>query len=44
MQAGAGHPFSTHIALKYNVGIRLGLQESECITNADGINGAWQAG
>ena len=31
MQAGAEHPFSTHIALNCNVGTRLGLQESECI-------------
>ena len=28
MQAGAGHIFSTHIALNCNVGIRLGLKES----------------
>ena len=27
MQAGAGHPFSTHNALNCNVGSRLGLQE-----------------
>ena len=31
MQAGAGHPFSTHIGLNCNVGTRLGLQESKCI-------------
>ena len=31
MQAGARHPFSTHIALNFNVGTRLGLQESKCI-------------
>ena len=31
MQAGAGHPFSTHIALNCNVGTRLGLKESKCI-------------
>ena len=31
MQAEAGHPFSTHIALNCNVGIRLGLKESKCI-------------
>ena len=31
MQAGAGHPFSTHIALNCNFGTRLGLQESKCI-------------
>ena len=29
MQAGAEHPFSTHIALNCNVGTRLGLQESK---------------
>ena len=29
IQAGAGHPFSTHIALNCNVGIRLGLKESK---------------
>ena len=31
MQAGAGHPFITHIALNCNVGTRLWLQESKCI-------------
>ena len=31
MHAGAGHPFSTHIALTCNVGTRLGFKESECI-------------
>ena len=31
MQAGAEHPFSTHIALNCNVGTRLGLQESKSI-------------
>ena len=31
MQAGAGYPFSTHIALNCNVGTRLGLKESKCI-------------
>ena len=31
MQAGAGHPFSTHINLNCNVGTRLGLKESKCI-------------
>ena len=31
MQAGAGHPFSTHIDLNCNVGTRLGLKESKCI-------------
>ena len=31
MQAGAEHPFSTHIVLNCNVGTRLGLQESKCI-------------
>ena len=31
MQAGARHPFSTHIALNCNVGTRLVLQESKCI-------------
>ena len=31
MQAGAGHPFTTHIALNCNVGICLGLKESKCI-------------
>ena len=31
MQAGAGQPFSTHIALNYNVGTRLGLKESKCV-------------
>ena len=53
MQTGAGHPFSTHIALNYNVGISLGLQESECIETvkyiklpqgyyADRSKGVWQ--
>ena len=53
MQAGAGHPLSTHIALNYNVGTRLGLQESECIETvkyikhpqghyADRRKGVWQ--
>ena len=27
IQAGAGHPFSTHITLNCNVGIRLRLKE-----------------
>ena len=31
MQAGAGYPFSSHIALNCNVGTRLGLKESKCI-------------
>ena len=31
IQAGAGHPFSTHIALNCNVATRLGLKESKCI-------------
>ena len=31
MLAGAGHPFSTHIALICNVGTRLGLKETKCI-------------
>ena len=31
MQAGAVHPFSTHIALNCNVGTCSGLQESKCI-------------
>ena len=31
MQAGAGHAFSTNIALNCNVGTRLGLKESKCI-------------
>ena len=31
MQAGAGHTFSTHIALNCNVGTRLGLKVSKCI-------------
>ena len=31
MRAGAGHPFSTHIALNCNVGTRLGLKETKCI-------------
>ena len=31
MQAGAGHPLRTHIALNSNVGTRLVLQESKCI-------------
>ena len=31
MQVGAGHPFSTNIALNCNVGTPLGLQESKCI-------------
>ena len=31
MQAGAGHPFSTHIALNCNVGTRLGLKKSNSI-------------
>ena len=31
LQAGAGHPFSTHIVLNCNVGTRLGLKESKCI-------------
>ena len=31
MQAGAGHPFSTYIALNCNVGTRLWLKESKCI-------------
>ena len=31
MQAGARHPFSTHILLNCNVGTHLGLQESKCI-------------
>ena len=31
MQAGAGHPFSTHIALNCNVGTLLGLQVSKYI-------------
>ena len=31
MQAGAAHPFITHIALNCNVGTRLGLKESKCI-------------
>ena len=31
MQAGAGHPLSTHIALNCNVGTRLGLKESKSI-------------
>ena len=38
MQAGAGHPFSTHIALNHNVGTRLGLQDSECIETVKYIN------
>ena len=53
MQAGAGHPFSTHIALNCNVCTRLGLQESECIETvkyikhpqghyADRSKGVWQ--
>ena len=31
MQAEAGHPLSTHIALNCNVDTRLGLKESKCI-------------
>ena len=31
MQAGAGHPSSSHDALNSNVGTRSGLQESKCI-------------
>ena len=31
MQVGAGHPYSTHIALNCYVGTHLGLQESKCI-------------
>ena len=31
MLAGAGHPFSTHIALNCNVGSLLRLKESKCI-------------
>ena len=31
MQAGAGHPLSTHIDLNCNVGKRLGLKESQSI-------------
>ena len=27
MQAGAGHPYNTHISLNCNVGTPLGLQE-----------------
>ena len=53
MQAGAGHPFSTHIALNCNVRTRLGSQESKCIETveyiqhsqghyADRSKGAWQ--
>ena len=52
MQAGAGHPFSTHIALNCNVGRRLRLQELKCIEiciykhlqshYADRSMGAWQ--
>ena len=30
LQAGVGHPFSTHIALNCNVDTRLGLKESKC--------------
>ena len=33
MKAGAGHPFSTHIALNCSVGKRLGLKESKSIEN-----------
>ena len=32
MQAGAGHPLNTHNALNYNVGTRLGLYKSKCIS------------
>ena len=53
LQAGAGHPFSTHIALNCNVGTRLGLKESKCIETvkyikhpqgyyAVRIKGVWQ--
>ena len=31
IQAGAGHPFNTHIALNCNFGTRLGLKEPKCI-------------
>ena len=31
MKAGAGYPFSNHIALNCNVGARLGLKESKYI-------------
>ena len=31
MQAGAGHPSSTHIAFNCNVGTLFGLKESKCI-------------
>ena len=31
MQAGAVHPFSTHIALNCNFGTRLSLKESKSI-------------
>ena len=31
MQAGAGHAFSTHIALNCDFGTRVGLKESKCI-------------
>ena len=53
MQAGARHPFSTHIALNCNVCTHLGLQESKCIETvkyikhpqghyADRSNWVWQ--
>ena len=31
IQAGAGHPLTTHIALNCNVATGLGLKESKCI-------------
>ena len=37
MQAGAGHPFSTHIALNCNVGTRLRLIESKYCYNISSI-------
>ena len=33
MQAGAGHPFSTHINLNCNVGTRLGVEKVEMHRN-----------